>query len=367
MNFNPFLCFISMSKMTINGLKREDFQKVIDDKPVDLYILTGKAGMEMSVTNYGAKIVTLHVPDCNENMIDVVLGHNNIDEYLASKEPYFGAVCGRTGNRIAKGKFTLDGKQYQLAVNNGPNNLHGGLKGFNAVVWDAKQTDEQTIELTYISPDGEEGFPGTLTTKITYRLTDDNAVQIDYEAQTDKATIVNLTNHSYFNLSGAGDPSIEDHSLHICADYYLPTDETNIPYGDPEPVDNTPMDFHHWRSIGQGIDGYFQQLIYGKGYDHTFILKKNSNELSLCARARSPKTGIIMEVFTTEPGVQLYTGNWMTGEFAGKNGHRYPMRSAFCLETQHYPDSINKPQYPAVILRPEDTFKSQTIYKFYNK
>ena len=357
-----------MSKsVTIGLLGKDDFQKVVDSKPVDLYILTNKNGLEMSVINYGAKIVSLHVPDRDGNMVDVVLGHNNIDEYLSSKEAYFGAVCGRVANRIANGRFTLDGKEYQLAVNNGPNHLHGGLKAFNAVVWDAQQPDEQTIELTYVSPDGEEGYPGTLTTRITYKLTDDNVVETYYEAQTDQATIVNLTNHSFFNLSGAGDPYIGDHLLTINADTYLPTDETNIPYGNAECVKDTPMDFSTPHTIGERIEEDFQQLIFGKGYDHTYVLNKKDAGLSFCAKAVSPKTGIAMEIFTTEPGVQLYTGNWMTGEFAGKYGKRYPMRSAFCLETQHYPDSINKPQYPTVVLRPGDTFKSQTIFKFYTE
>ena len=354
-----------MSKsVTIDLLRKEDFQKIVDNKQVALYILTGKSGLEMSVTNFGAKIVSLHVPDRNGKMTDVVLGHNTLDGYLSSKEPYFGAVCGRTGNRIAKGRFTLDGKEYRLAVNNGPNNLHGGLKGFNAVVWDACQTDEQTIELTYVSPDGEEGFPGTLTTKITYRITDNNSVQMEYEAQTDQPTIVNLTNHSFFNLSGAGDPYIGDHQLTINADTYLPTDDTAIPYGNAESVAGTPMDFRTPCTIGERIKEDFQQLIFGKGYDHTYVLNKQNDELSFCAKAVSPKTGIVMDVFTTEPGVQLYTGNWLTGEYVGKNGHHYPMRSAFCLETQHFPDSINKPQFPTVILRPGETFKSQTIFKF---
>ena len=357
-----------MSKtITFGGLGKSNFQKLVDKKQVDLYILSNKNGLEMSVTNFGAKIVSLHVPDRNGKLIDVVLGHNSIDEYLSSKEPYFGAVCGRTGNRIANGKFTLDGKEYQLAVNNGPNNLHGGLKGFNAVVWDALQPDQQTIVLTYISPDGEEGFPGTLAARITYKLTDENAVQIDYEARTDKTTIVNLTNHSYFNLSGAGDPYIGDHLLTINADNYLPTDETAIPYGDAEPVAGTQMDFRTPFPIGKRIEENFQQLIFGKGYDHTYILNKTGNDMSFCAKAISQKTGIAMDVFTTEPGVQLYTGNWMTGEFIAKYGQYYPFRSAFCLETQHYPDSINKPQYPTVVLRPEETFKSQTIFKFYTE
>ncbi len=357
-----------MSKnITLGGTKKENFHKIVDEKTVELFILSNKNGLEMSVTNYGAKIVSLHVPDKNNKMVDVVLGHDSIDEYLKSQEPYFGAVCGRTGNRIAKGKFTLDGQEYTLAVNNGPNNLHGGLKGFNAVVWDAKQTDDQTIELTYLSKDGEEGYPGNLTTTIIYKLTDDNAVQIDYKAITDKATIVNLTNHSYFNLSGAGDEYVGDHLLQINADTYLPTDDTAIPYGNAEKVEGTPMDFRNLFEIGARINDDFQQLIFGKGYDHTYILNKKGNELSFCAKSISPKTGIEMDTYTTEPGVQLYTGNWMTGEFEAKEGQRYPMRSAFCLETQHYPDSINKPEYPSVVLRPREVFKSQTVYKFTTK
>ena len=354
-------------KLTLGGLKKVDFQKAVDGKNVDLYILTNKNGLEMSVTNYGAKIVSLHVPDRDGNMTDVVLGHNTIDEYLSSKEPCFGAVCGRVANRIAKGRFTLDGKEYRLAVNNGANHLHGGLKGFNAVVWDALQIDDQTVEMIYVSPDGEEGYPGTLTTKVTYLLNDDNEFEIAFEAYTDQPTIINLTNHSYFNLSGAGDPYIGNHMLSIYAENYLPTDETNIPYGASEPVAGTPFDFLLKHAIGERIEDNFQQLVFGKGYDHTYILIRNHNDLSYCAKVVSPQTGIAMDMFTTEPGVHLYTGNWMTGEFEGKYGHRYPIRSAFCLETQHYPDSINNPQYPTVVLRPGETFKSQTLFKFYTE
>jgi aldose 1-epimerase len=348
----------------LGNLQTKDFQKTVDGKPVDLFILSNKNGMEMSVTNYGAKIVALYVPGNDGKMIDVVLGHATIDEYLTSQEPYFGAICGRTGNRIAKGKFTLDGKEYSLAVNNGPNNLHGGVKGFHAVVWDARQTDDQTLELVYLSKDGEEGFPGNLTTTLIYKLTDDNSLEIDYKATTDKPTILNPTNHSYFNLSGAGDPSIGDHLLTINADTYLPTDETAIPYGKPEKVEGTPMDFRTPHEIGAHINDNFQQLIFGKGYDHNYILNKEGGELSFCAKSVSPKTGIVMETYTTEPGVQLYTGNYLTGKFVAKEGKHYPMRSAFCLETQHFPDSINRPEYPSVVLRPGEVFKSQTIYKF---
>ena len=252
----------------------------------------------------------------------------------------------------------------QLAINNGPNSLHGGLKGFNAKVWDATQKDEQTIELQLISPDGEEGFPGELQTAVTYQLTEDNEVIISYRAVTTKPTVLNLTNHSYFNLSGAGDPYVGDHLLQINADYYLPTDETAIPYGPKEPVEGTPMDFRTPHTVGERINDDFEQLHFGKGYDHTYILNKEGEELSFCARCNSPKTGIVMETFTTEPGVQLYTGNWMTGNFEGKPGQRYPERAALCLETQHFPDSPNKPEYPSTLLRPGETFVSTTIYKF---
>lgn len=349
---------------TKSGLNPAGFSGKVDGQDVQMYILTNNKGAEATVINYGAKIVSLSVPDKNGNLVDVVLGHNNLDEYLSSEEPYFGAVCGRTGNRIAKGKFTLDGITYQLAINNGPNSLHGGLKGFNAVVWTAKQLDSQTLELTYLSKDGEEGFPGNLNVKIVYKLTDEDAFEITYQATTDKATILNLTNHSYFNLSGEGDPSVNDHSLVMHASTYLPTDDTAIPYGKPEDVKGTPFDFLTVHAIGERIDDDFEQLHFGKGYDHTFVFDKKDGEYALAVECSSPKTGIEMKVYTTEPGVQVYTGNWMSGNFEGKHGHRYPARAAVCFETQHFPDSINKPEYPSVVLRPEDTFKSKTVFAF---
>jgi aldose 1-epimerase len=305
-------------------------------------------------------------PDKNGTLIDVVTGHQNIDDYLTSEEPYFGAICGRYGNRIAKGKFIIDDVVYdQLAINNGPNSLHGGVKGFNAVVWEMHQVDAQTVVLNYVSADGEEGFPGTLTTFVLYHLSDNNDVIIKYMAETDKPTVVNLTNHSYFNLSGAGNPTIGDHLLYINADYYLPTDATAIPYGPKEKVEGTPMDFRHFKEIGEHIHDDFEQLHFGKGYDHTFVLnKKEENNLSFCACCLSPHTGIMMDVYTTEPGVQLYTGNWMTGNLTGKNGQRYPMRSALCLETQHFPDSPNKPEYPSTLLRPGEKYESCAVYRF---
>lgn len=352
------------TELTKSKLNPTGFSGKVDGKEVKMYVLSNKNGLEATVINYGAKIVSLSVPDKNGELTDIVLGHNNLNEYLNSEEPYFGAVCGRTGNRIAKGKFTLDGITYELAINNGPNNLHGGLKGFNAVVWDAKQTDQQTLELTYLSKDGEEGFPGNLNVKMIYKLTDDNSFDIDYEATTDKATILNLTNHSYFNLSGEGDPTINDHILVMHASNYLPTDDTAIPYGKAEPVKGTPFDFTTPHSIGERIEEDFEQLHFGKGYDHTMVLDKKEDELALAVECFSPKSGIQMNISTTEPGVQIYTGNWMTGNFEGKHGHRYPMRAAVCFETQHFPDSINKPEYPSVVLRPGETFKSKTLHRF---
>ena len=354
------------NSITRSKLSVANFQKLVDGKNTELCILSNKQGAELVVLNYGAKIVSVMVPDRDGRLTDVVTGHNSIEEYLTSEEPYFGAICGRYGNRIAKGRFTLDGVTYdQLPINNGPNCLHGGIKGFNSVVWDMKQTDAQTVELCYTSEDGEEGFPGELKTVVTYHLSDENEVEIRYRAETSKPTVLNLTNHSYFNLSGAGDPYVGDHLLTINADYYLPTDETAIPYGPKEAVEGTPMDFRTPHTVGERINEPFEQLKFGKGYDHTYILnKEKADDYAFCARCSSPKTGIVMEVYTSQPGVQLYTGNWMTGNFVGKNGQRYPERAALCLETQHFPDSPNKPEYPSTVLRPGETFESRTTYKF---
>ncbi len=353
---------------TKSGLKVDEFKKTINNNKTNLYVLTNKNGCELTITNYGAKIVSLMVPDKNGVMVDVVTGHDSIDTYLSSAEPYFGAVCGRTANRIANGTFKLEGETYRLAINNEPNSLHGGIKGFNAVVWDVKEVLGNSIKLQYLSVDGEEGYPGNLTVTVTYTITSENSVIIDYKATTDKATILNLTNHSYFNLSGAGDPTIDDHVLTINADTYLPTDETAIPYGPAEEVKDTPMDFTTPHTIGSRIADDFQQLVYGRGYDHTYVLnKKYKDEFSFCARCESPKTGIVMEVYTSEPGMQLYTGNWMTDKLIGKNGQRYPERAAVCFETQHYPDSINKPDYPSTELHPGETYNSKTSFKFSTK
>lgn len=351
---------------TLSGLRVAPFRKVVNGKETTLCILKNKGGIELTVTNYGAKIVSLMVPDKNGQWVDVVTGHDSIDAYLASEEPYFGAICGRYGNRIANAKFTLDGVVYdRLAQNNGPNCLHGGRVGFNAVVWDIKELDSRTIVLAYTAADGEEGFPGRLHTEVSYHLTDANELLITYHATTDKPTVLNLTNHSYFNLSGAGDPFIGDHVLTIPANYYLPTDETSIPYGPPEKVEGTPMDFRTPHEVGERIHHDFEPLVIGRGYDHTYIINgKIVGEMALAARCHSPKTGILMDTLTTEPGIHLYTGNWMTGNLVGKHGQRYPRQSALCFETQHYPDSPNKPKYPTTVLRPGARFRSQTVFKF---
>ncbi|MDR2810127.1 MAG: galactose mutarotase [Tannerellaceae bacterium] len=356
------------NKKTLSGLITTNFETQVDGKNTQLYILTNEQGMEVTILNYGAKIVSLVANDKNGMPVDVVTGHNSIEEYLHSEEPYFGAVCGRYANRIAKGRFELDGVVYdKLPINNGPNSLHGGIKGFNSVVWDVLQPDKHLVILTYTSPDGEEGYPGNLQVSVFYYLTYDNELMIYYTASVDKPTVLNLTNHSYFNLSGAGDPYIGDHLLSINADYYLPTDATAIPYGPKAQVEGTPMDFRTPHEVGEHIHEAFEQLVFGKGYDHTYILNREGKEyqdFSVCARCVSPKTGIAMEILTTEPGVQFYTGNWMTGNFVGKNGQRYPSRSALCLETQHFPNSPNQPDYPSVVLRPGEEFHSRTIFRF---
>lgn len=353
------------TSMSQSGLQVVNFEKRLDGKDTSLYILTNKNGLELTICNYGARIVSLLVPDREGNLTDIVTGHNSIDEYLNSEEPYFGAICGRTANRIANGKFTLNDQEYTLAVNNGPNSLHGGIKGFNSVVWDAKQLDEKTLILKYTSPDGEEGYPGNLNVRVTYTLTNDNAVKIDYWATTDQLTILNLTNHAYFNLSGAGNPSIADHVLTMKSSTYLPTDETAIPYGEAATVEGTPMDFLKPHTIGARIKDEFEQLIWARGYDHTFVLDyKEDRAFGEALKCYSPQSGIEMTVFTDQPGVQMYTGNWMTGNFEGKNGQYYPAQSAVCFETQHFPDSIHHDDYPTIVLNSNEIFSSKTIFKF---
>lgn len=346
------------------GISKKDFEKVIDGKQVSLWTLTNTNGLELTVTNYGGKVVSLLVPDRKGDFVDVVTGYKNIGDYEKSKEIYFGAAIGRYGNRIAKGRFVLDSVEYQLPVNNGENHLHGGPKGFHNVVWNVAQPDASTLVLTYLSADGEEGYPGNLQVKMTYKLTDDNAFRIDYEATTDKATIANITHHSYFNLNGEGNGSINDHELFIDADLYTPTDAGLIPTGAIDSVAGTPMDFRTPIAIGARVDDDFEALKLGKGYDHNFILNKQNTGIRLAATLYAPQTGIVMDVLTEQPAIQFYGGNFMDGTEIGKSGKPYGFREGLCLETQHYPDSPNHPDFPTTVLRPGETYTHTCIYKF---
>jgi aldose 1-epimerase len=351
---------------TKSGLLKSDFQMEVDGKMTDLYVLTNANGLEMCVTNYGAKVVSLMVPDKNGKFDDIVLGDDSIGIYVNSpKDFYYGAVIGRYGNRIGNAKFTLDGVEYQLAANNNGNSLHGGPKGFHHCVWDVEQPDNQTLIFNYLSKDGEEGYPGNLTIKMTYKLTDDNEFYIEYEATTDKATVVNLTHHSYFNLAGAGAPTINDHILMLNADFYTPVNETLIPTGAIDSVGGTPMDFRTPVVIGDRVnDTTFQQIKFGMGYDHNWVLNQVvPGTQVLAAKVTEPVSGRVMEIFTTEPAIQFYGGNFMTGK-TGKGGKVYPHRAAFCLETQHYPDSPNQPGFPTTVLRPGEKYSHICIYKF---
>jgi len=340
------------------------FTGKIDGKDTHLYTLTNKTGMQMAVTNLGGRIVSLMVKDKTGAAKDVVLGYDEIKSYQKRGEPYFGALIGRFGNRIGKGKFTLNGQTYTLELNDGVNSLHGGLHGFWSKVWDAKQIDKQTLELTYKSVDGEAGYPGNLNVKVVYTLQDDNSVKITYNATTDKPTVVNLTNHAYFNLNGAGSPTILDNLLLIHADNITPVDATLIPTGKLAPVKGTPFDFTSFKAIGKDIEVADEQLKNGKGYDHNFALNKHTLK-DVVATVKSPSTGIVMDVYTEEPGLQFYSGNFLDGRTKdGKGGVAYGLRSALCLETQHFPDAPNKPEFQSTTLNPGQTYKTTTIYKF---
>ncbi len=328
-----------------------------------LYILrNGHA--QAAITNYGARLVSLIVPDKNGVATDVVVGYDNIGNYLHLPDTYFGAVVGRYGNRIANGHFNLKGNTYSLAINNAPNSLHGGKKGFDAGVWTANQTSAQSVELFYLSTDMEEGYPGNLQVKVVYTLTDSNTLRIDYQATTDKSTVLNLTNHSYFNLNGQGSGTINNHFLQLNADLYTPVDSTLIPTGKFEPVAGTPFDFRQSTAIGSRINAANQQLKFGKGYDHNFVLNKSKDSLTLAAVAEGDKSGIVMTVRTDQPGVQFYGGNVMHGTNPIKGGKKDDYRSAFCLETQHYPNSPNEPAFPSTQLDPGQTFRSTTTFTF---
>ena len=348
------------------GLKKEDFQTTIDGKRTDLYILKNTKGNEIAFTNYGGAIVAIMVPDKEGNLANIIQGHDNIQDVINSPEPYLSTLVGRYSNRIAKGHFQLDGKEYNIAINNGPNSLHGGKKGFNTKVWNAVQVNEHAVVLKYTSPYGEEGFTGEVEVWVAYSFTDNDELIIKYSAKTNKKTIINLTSHGYFSLAGIANPtpSIEELECQINANFYIPIDETSIPTGEILKVAGTPFDFRQPKLVGQDIDADNEQIKNGTGYDHCFVLnKKEEGELSFAARIKDPKSGRTMEVYTTEPGLQVYTDNWADG-YKGQHGATFPRRSAICFEAQHFPDSPNRSYFPSVILEPSKEYKQKTIYKF---
>jgi aldose 1-epimerase len=348
-------------------ISKAPFGTTKEGTPVDIYTLRNARGVEARICNYGGIVVSMRVPDRSGNFDDVVLGFDNLDSYIKGS-PYFGALVGRYGNRIAKGKFSLDGVAHTLAVNNGPNALHGGIKGFDKVVWQAKpiaSSQGPGLELTYVSKDGEEGFPGTLTVTAVYTLTADNALRLDFTATTDKDTIVNLTHHSYFNLAGKGD--VLAYEVYINADGFTPVDSTLIPTGELKPVAGTPFDFRQPTAIGARINQSDEQLKFGNGYDHNWVMNKAPGQLEVIARVTEPTTGRVLEVLSTEPGMQFYTGNFLDGSLTGKGGRVYQFRNAFCMEPQHYPNSPNQPNFPSVVLKPGQVYKNTIMYRFSTK
>jgi aldose 1-epimerase len=342
----------------------ESFGKTPDGQEVELYTLSNTNGLKARITNYGAILVSLEVPDKNGKLADITLGFDTLEGYIP-RHPYFGATVGRYANRIGGAKFKLNGVEYKLAANNGPNHLHGGIKGFDKVVWKVEdvtaESETAMLKLSYLSKDGEEGYPGNLACTVTYTLTKDNELKIDYEAETDKATILNLTNHSYWNLAGQGNGDILSHELMLNADKYTPVDEGLIPTGEIKSVKESPMDFTKPMSIGSRIG-----QVEG-GYDHNYVLNSGGGSLTLCAKVYEPTSGRTMEIHTTEPGVQFYTGNFLDGSITGKSGKVYKKHYGFCLETQHFPDSPNKPSFPSVALKPGEKYTTATVHKFYAK
>lgn len=338
--------------------------KVSDFDSIQAFILKNKSGMVVKVTNYGATITSIQVPDRDGNFADVALGYDSVEGYVnAIDRPYFGCVAGRCANRIAKGLFTLDGVTYELATNNGENHLHGGNMGFDKVVWHATSI-KNGVQLAYLAKDGEEGYPGNLQVTVTYTLTDDNEIVMNYKAVTDKATPINLTNHTYFNLAGEGSGTINDHVLRINASRFTPVDAGLIPTGELREVDGTPFDFRDPKAIRADIDAKNEQLTIGKGYDHNWVLDRKESELEIAAVLYEPKSGRMLEVLTEEPAIQFYGGNFLDGRLMGKSGGVYNHRNGLCLETQHYPDSPNRPEWPSTILRPGEEYNTTTIYKF---
>jgi aldose 1-epimerase len=330
---------------------------------MELYTLKKSNGVQAAISTYGGVLVSLKVPDRAGVLGDVVLGFDDLEGYLLPP-PYFGAIIGRYGNRIAHARFTLNGVEYKLAKNDGENTLHGGNRGFDKVLWNANKLSGQSLELTYLSKDGEEGYPGNLSVTVVYALTDNNELQIDYTATTDKDTVVNLSNHSYFNLAGQGEGDILAHQLTLNADRFTPVDQGLIPTGELRNVEGTPFDFRQPHAIGERIESADEQIALGGGYDHNFILNRTGDGLSLAARVTEPNSGRVMEVLTTEPAIQFYTGNFLDGTIRGKGGKVYGRRSAFCLETQHYPDSPNHPSFPSTVLKPGATYRTTTVYRF---
>lgn len=358
------LMAVSADAASSSQIEKQPFGKTPDGKAVSLYTLRNDKGAEARIMTYGGIVVSLKMPDKNGQLDDVVLGYDNLDSYV-SNSPYFGALIGRYGNRIAAGKFTLDGVPYTLATNNPPNALHGGLKGFDKRVWKArtkKGADGPELILNYRSKDGEEGYPGNLDVTATFTLTQDNSLRLEYRAVTDKDTVLNLTHHGYFNLAAKGD--ILNHVVMIPADHFTPVDSTLIPTGELHPVENTPFDFRTPTAIGARIGQDDEQLKFGLGYDHNWVINKKFGELSLMARVTEPTTGRVLEVWSTEPGLQFYSGNFLDGTITGKYGRVYARRSAFCMEPQHYPDSPNKPQFPTVELKPGQVYHNIIIYHF---
>lgn len=355
-------CNSNESQLTLSGLDPEKFVAEVDGKTTALYTLTNENGMEACITNYGGRIVSIMVPDREGNMRDVVLGHDSIADYI-NIDGNFGALIGRYGNRINQGRFTLNDTTYQLPQNNYGHCLHGGPKGFHHAVWDAEQINDTTLVLNLASPDGEDGFPGNINVKVIYTLTSDNAIDIAYEATTDKTTILNLTNHSYFNL-GDHSKDVLGEIMYINADGFTPIDSTFMTSGEITPVEGTPFDFRTPKAIGQDIEADCEQLRNGNGYDHNFVLNTGGDINEVAVYVSDPETGIAMEVFTDEPGVQFYVGNFLDGSVKGKKGVAYPFRSTVVLETQHYPDSPNKPHWPSVVVNPGDVYTSHCIYRF---
>ena len=349
------------------SVTKHSFGKTPNGEEIDLYTLRNANGVETKITNYGGIVVSQTAPDRNGSLADIVLGFNDLESYLTKNNPYFGAIIGRYGNRIGKGRFTLNGVEYKLAVNNGENHLHGGIKGFDKVIWTARELKSKlgpAVVLTYLSKDGEEGYPGNLRVRVVYTLTNHNELRIDYSATTDKDTVLNLTHHSYFNLLGEGNGNILNQRVTINANRFVPTDAGSIPTGELRRVVGTPFDFLKATAIGDRIDNDDEQLKLGNGYDHTWVINGRPGIMRLAATAYEPSNGRKLEVWTTEPGMQFYTGNFLDGSLTGKAGKPYPRRSGFCFETQHYPDSPNKPSFPTTTLRKGMTYRSTTLYRF---